>query len=234
WNCGVEGKSRKKNILELRLRQMKNALTLLFMSRGIPLLYGGDEFANTQEGNNNPYCQDNEVAWIKWNQTEMGKELLAYTKELISMRRGRRMLQSRTLRRGVDTLSSGFPDISFHGREAWRPDTGQASRCMAIMYCGYREETGTEEQFFYIAVNMHWEVNYLGLPQLPKGRHWDIRISTGKEMPEIEDDGSRQEICVPARTIVLCGTKEASMEEKKPVHRKSGRARKNKGDEESR
>ena len=234
WNCGVEGKSRKKSIQELRLRQMKNALTLLFMSRGIPLLYSGDEFANTQEGNNNPYCQDNEVAWIKWNQTEMGKELLTHTKAMISMRREWHIVQSRTLRRGVDTLSSGFPDISFHGREAWRPDTGQASRCMAIMYCGYREETGAEERFFYVAVNMHWEVNYLGLPQLPKGKRWDIRISTGKEMPEIEDDGSFQEICVPARTIVLCGTKDAPVEEKKAARRKNGRAGKNKGDEENR
>lgn len=234
WNCGVEGKSRKKWVQELRLRQMKNALTLLFMSRGIPLLYSGDEFANTQEGNNNPYCQDNEITWIKWNQTEMGKELLAYTKALISMRRERSILQSRTLRRGVDTLSSGFPDISFHGREAWRPDTGQASRCMAVMYSGYREETGQEEQFFYIAVNMHWEVNYLGLPKLPKGKCWEILNSTGKEIPEIEEDASLQEMCVPARTIVLCGTKDVPIKAEKPARRKNGRAGKNKGDEESR
>ncbi|MDE7430197.1 MAG: hypothetical protein K2N00_13200, partial [Lachnospiraceae bacterium] len=101
-------------------------------------------------------------------------------------------------------------------------------------YCGYRAATGPASQFFYIAVNMHWEVNYLGLPKLPKGKHWDVRISTGKEMPEIEDDGSRREICVPARTIVLCGTKEAPVEEKKTARRKSVRDRKNKGDEESR
>lgn len=228
WNCGVEGKSRKKGIQELRLRQMKNALTLLFMSGGVPLLYSGDEFANTQEGNNNPYCQDNELAWIKWNRTEMGKELLAYTKLLIHMRKKRSILQNRTRLRGADTLISGFPDISFHGREAWRPDTGQASRCIAILYCGYREETGTEEQFFYVAVNMHWGVSYLGLPKLPKGKRWGIFTSTGKELPEIEEDGSMQELCVPSRTIVLCTARDVPTEAEKPSRRKNGGAKKSK------
>lgn len=226
WNCGVEGKSRKKGIQELRLRQMKNAVTILFMSRGTPLLYSGDEFANTQEGNNNPYCQDNEIAWIKWNQTGMGRELLEYTKFMIGMRKAHSILQSRTLPRGNDTLACGFPDISFHGREAWRPDTSPASRCMGIMYCGvYRAlEEKEEECFFYIAVNMHWQVNYMGLPKLPKGMCWVYRASTGKEIPEMEEDAASQEICVPPRTIVLCTTKALPMDEEKPNRKKGAKA----------
>ncbi|MDE6604335.1 MAG: hypothetical protein K2K90_19715 [Lachnospiraceae bacterium] len=233
WNCGVEGKSRKKSIQELRLRQMKNAVTILLMSQGTPLLYSGDEFANTQGGNNNPYCQDNDTAWIKWNQTETGRELLAYTKFMISMRKAHRILHSRTLLRGIDTLSCGFPDISFHGREAWRPDTSQASRCMGIMYCGFYAAEGEQEdeRFFYIAVNMHWEVDYLGLPKLPKGKLWTYAASTGKEIPEIEETAaSSQEICVPARTIVLCTTKDVPVEPEKPGRKK---AKKNKGDDRS-
>lgn len=231
WNCGVEGKSRKKSILELRLRQMKNAVTILLMSQGTPLLYSGDEFANTQGGNNNPYCQDNDTAWIKWNHTETGKELLAYTKFMIGMRREYRVLHGRTLLRGIDTLSCGFPDISFHGREAWRPDTGSASRCMGIMYCGfYAVEGGQEEEhFLYIAVNMHWQADYLGLPKLPKGKQWTYAASTGKETPEIEETpAASQEICVPARTIVLCTTKDAPVEPEKSGRKKS---KKNRGDE---
>lgn len=225
WNCGVEGKSRKKSILELRLRQMKNAVTILLMSQGTPLIYSGDEFANTQEGNNNPYCQDNEIAWIKWNQTSAGRELLTYTKFMIGMRKAHGILHSRTLLRGIDTLSCGFPDISFHGREAWRPDTSPASRCMGIMYCGFYAAAGKKEDecFFYIAVNMHWEVNYLGLPKLPKGKLWVYRTSTGKEIPEIEENTASQEICVPPRTIVLCTTKDVPVETEKPA-KKSGRA----------
>lgn len=230
WNCGVEGKSRKKGIQELRLRQMKNAVTILFMSRGIPLLYSGDEFANTQEGNNNPYCQDNDIAWIKWNQTSMGRELLEYTKYMIGMRKAHSILHSKSLLRGTDTLPCGFPNVSFHGREAWRPDTSPASRYMGIMYCGYYAAEGEreDEYFFYIAVNMHWQVNYMGLPKLPKGRCWVYRASTGKEIPEIEEDAASQEICVPPRTIVLCTTKEVPVEMEKQSGRKSGRAGKDK------
>lgn len=226
WNCGVEGKSRKKSIQELRLRQMKNAMTILLMSKGTPLLYSGDEFANTQEGNNNPYCQDNDIAWIKWNQTSVGRELLAYTKFMIGLRRTQGILRSRTLLRGADTLPCGFPDISFHGREAWRPDTSPASRYMGIMYCGFYDIVGEidDEYFFYIAVNMHWQVNYMGLPKLPKGKCWVYRESTGKEIPEIEEDAASQEICVPPRTIVLCTTKDVPVEPEKPSGKKGIKA----------
>ncbi len=222
WNCGVEGKSRKKSVQELRLRQMKNAITILFMSRGTPLLYSGDEFANTQEGNNNPYCQDNEIAWIKWNHTTMGRELLDYTKYMIGMRKTHGILRNRTLLHGVEKLPCGFPDVSFHGREAWRPDTSPASRCVGIMYCGFygAEKDREDEYFFYIAVNMHWQVSYMGLPKLPKGKCWAYRASTGKEIPEIEEDASSQEICVPPRTIVLYTVKEASVESGKPSGKK--------------
>lgn len=224
WNCGTEGKSRRKNIQKLRLQQMKNAVTLLFMSQGTPLLYGGDEFANTQEGNNNPYCQDNETAWIKWNMTASGRDLLEYTKFMIGLRKAHRILHSRTLLRGIDTLSCGFPDISFHGREAWRPDTTPASRCMGIMYCGfYGAEGETEDEcFFYIAVNMHWEVNCLGLPKLPKGKRWVFRASTGDDIPDIEDDGSSQELRVPARTIVLLIARDAEEKPEKAERKKTG------------
>lgn len=231
WNCGAEGNSRRKNIQELRLRQMKNAVTLLLMSQGTPLLYGGDEFANTQMGNNNPYCQDNDTAWIKWNMTGMGRELLEYTKYMIGMRKAHRILHSKTMLRGIDTLSCGFPDISFHGREAWRPDTTPASRCIGIMYCGFYGAEGEpeEERFFYIAVNMHWEVNYLGLPKLPKGKRWIYRSSTGKDIPEIEDKDASQELCAPARTIVLCVAGETAVEPEKAGRKKTAGNRKKKG-----
>lgn len=226
WNCGVEGKSRKKSIQKLRLRQMKNALAFLFMAQGAPLLYSGDEFANTQEGNNNPYCQDNEIAWIKWNQTELGKELLAYTTHLIALRKKYRKRYGACVR-DVDT-SSGYPVISFHGREAWRPDTDPASRSLGILYCGTfgGGEEEAEERFVYIGVNMHWEVNYLGLPSLPKGKRWKFYLSTGEEAPEIEEKGASQEICLPARTIAFYSTEDVSVESEKNECRKRRRNKK--------
>lgn len=111
WNCGVEGKSRKKSVQRLRLRQMKNALTFLFISQGQPLLYSGDEFANTQYGNNNPYCQDNEIAWVKWNHTELGKELLAYTKHLIYLRKQYRIQYGGSFHEADASGYPGYPSM---------------------------------------------------------------------------------------------------------------------------
>ena len=119
WNCGIEGKTKKKAILSLRMRQMKNAMTFVLLSQGTPLLYSGDEFGNSQEGNNNPYCQDNPVCWIKWNSIKQGEELLTYTKELIRLRKKYPVLHSRMPLRGMDYLPCGYPDISFHGKDAW-------------------------------------------------------------------------------------------------------------------
>ena len=144
----------------------------------------------------------------------MGRELLAYTKFMITLRKAHGILHSKTLLRGIDTLSCGFPDISFHGREAWRPDTSPASRCMGIMYCGFYAAEGEREDecFFYIAVNMHWEVNYLGLPKLPKGKIWIYRAS-----------------------IVLCTTGNVPAGAQKPLRKKrQNKGNQGKGDEKNR
>ncbi len=194
WNCGVEGKTRKKQILALRMRQMKNALTFLFLSQGTPLLYGGDEFGNSQEGNNNPYCQDNAITWVKWTGLSANQELFDYTKALIALRKKTPILHAETPLSGLDFLSCGYPDLSFHGRDAWQPDVSPMSRTLGILYCGRyglihtqdelaqaKAEISTgEEQLFYIAVNMHWEAHAFGLPQPPKGWGWRIMSDTNQ------------------------------------------------------
>ena len=223
WNCGVEGKSRRKNITDLRLRQMKNALSLVFLSQGTPLLYSGDEFGNTQEGNNNPYCQDNAVTWIKWNQME--NALLDYTKMLIKLRKEHPVLHSHAPLKGMDYLSCGYPDISFHGKEAWRPDTSPASRCIGVMYCGYYGEIDgvQDDAFFYIGINLHWKADYLGLPQLPKDKEWTLYASTdsqekaGENMQETAEESAepKQEIYVGPRTVVIYTAKSIKLSPEK-------------------
>lgn len=210
WNCGAEGKSRRRNVMDLRLRQMKNALSLVFLSQGTPLLYSGDEFGNTQEGNNNPYCQDNAVAWVKWNQSKEGGQLLDYTKMLIKLRKSHPILHSGAALRGMDYLPCGYPDISFHGREAWRPDTGPASKVIGILYCGqYGEIDGRKDDaLFYIGINLHWKPHHMGLPQPPKGRSWVLYSSTdaGEKPAEAGEKGAveaLQEIYVGPRSIVI-------------------------------
>lgn len=225
WNCGVEGKSRKKQVLQLRMKQMKNALALVFLAQGTPLLYSGDEFGNTQNGNNNPYCQDNDTTWIKWNQMEMGKDLLTFTKRLIELRKNHPILHARMPLKGMDFLSCGYPDISFHGKEAWRPDTSPSSRSIGIMYCGYYGEIDghKDDDFLYFGMNLHWEAHSLGLPKLPKGKIWKLYLSTEPQMESAEPpEGVLQEITVPPRTIVVYTTKDC------PVAEVPQRRRKNK------
>ncbi len=233
WNCGVEGRSQKKSIVELRTRQMKNAMTLLLLSQGTPLIYSGDEFANTQGGNNNPYCQDNATAWVKWHLTQGGRELLEYTKMLLAIRRAHPILHSQLPLRGADSRSCGYPDISFHGQEAWRPDTSPASRTIGIMYCGYygQKDGALDDSFFYIAVNMHWAPQSLGLPKLPKGLAWSCLSTTSKKTAEIAVKEAAQEICVPPRTIAIYTSVTASAEtdkepsKEKPVKSRGSQAR---------
>lgn len=218
WNCGIEGKSRKKYILNLRMRQMKNALTFVILSQGTPLIYSGDEFGNTQEGNNNPYCQDNPVCWIKWNMLKTNEELFNYAKELIALRKSHKILHLGTPLMGTDYISCGYPDISFHGKDAWRPDTSQESRNLGILYCckygqykkhNFTDKAGdnsnadkvnepvpadnVDDSYIYIGINMHWESRTFGLPQMPKGLEWVKLFTTETEMRKKETDISNEE-----------------------------------------
>lgn len=209
WNCGQEGPARKKTILRLRMKQLKNALLLLFLSQGTPLLFMGDEFGNSQKGNNNPYCQDNEITWLNWKNLESGKEIYAFVKELIALRREHPVLhQSRELRL-MDYGACGYPDVSYHGEAPWKPDTSVYSRQVGIMYCGKYANKGrnTSDDFFYAAYNMHWEPHSFVLPKLPKNIHWERCIASlpDVEVQSLEESAS---VTIPGRCICLLISRE--------------------------
>lgn len=197
WNCGVEGITRKKQILELRTRQRKNALTMLFMAQGTPLIYSGDELGNTRFGNNNPYCQDNETGWIKWNMNAQNKEVYAYLKQLIALRKGHPILHAPDELKILDYTGCGYPDLSYHGEEAWRPDLNHYSRFVGVMYCGcYANKSQTEEDdFFYVAYNMHWLPHTFALPKLPKGMKWHLVADTSHTQEIVPDSTAGKDIC---------------------------------------
>lgn len=175
WNCGVEGDTRRKNIQDLRLKQLKNALSFVFLSQGIPFLFSGDEFANSRLGNNNCYCQDNEVGWVKWKNNRFSEEVFALARFLIGLRKSHPILHMETQLRIMDPLGCGYPDISYHGLEAWKPDMSYVSRIAGVLLCGeYAPKPGDDS--FYIAYNMHWENHNLALPKAPKNRKW-IKIA---------------------------------------------------------
>lgn len=183
WNCGEEGATRKRKILQLRRQQLQNAMCMLLLSQSTPLIFMGDEFGNSQKGNNNPYCQDNAVTWLQWNYSEKNRDLLSFWKKLIEIRKNHPILHPKRELKIMDSLACGYPDLSYHGRNAWKPETENYSRYIGMMFCGKYARTadGGEDSFFYLAINMHWESHEFGLPKLPKGKKWKVVLSTAKQ-----------------------------------------------------
>lgn len=173
WNCGAEGNSRKKAVNELRKNQIFNAFFLLLFAQGMPCILSGDEFMNTQKGNNNAYCQDNLISWLDWNQLSRQEELYTFVCRLIALRKA---CMKQTAKKSEDTMGrSGIPQISYHGEDAWQMPAGRASRQLGVFY----HEESTEKNF-YIAYNMHWLSHSFALPSLPKGMEW-VCIAGTKE-----------------------------------------------------
>ncbi|WWR17385.1 alpha-amylase family glycosyl hydrolase [Lachnospiraceae bacterium JLR.KK008] len=180
WNCGVEGSTRKRSIRLLRRQQMRNALGLVFLSQGVPYLQSGDEFGQTQNGNNNPYCQDNSVTWLDWKLLKSNQDFVDYTKKLIGFRRNHAVFHREQVLKGIDYLGYGNPDISFHGEEAWKPALDHSSRHVGVLYCGkYAQNKGGEKDSdFYVVYNMHWEPHEFALPKLRKEMEWKLCMDT--------------------------------------------------------
>lgn len=173
WNCGAEGSTDDPEILALRQRQIRNFLTLLLTSRGIPMLLSGDEFANTQFGNNNAYCQDNEISWLDWKRLDAHQDLAEYVRTLLALRTAHPVLRARNFDEGKN--GTGFPELSFRSADAQELDRGAPSLTFAVMYAEDHVKYGTEKDaFLYILINAHWEEHDFTLPVLPKGMQWKL------------------------------------------------------------
>lgn len=180
WNCGLEGMSKKKKLVEIRLQQIRNAMALLFLSQGTPLLLAGDEAGNSKSGNNNAYCQDNEISWINWNQLRTNKDIYEFTKYMIAFRKAHPVFHMEEEALNMDYLACGHPDISFHGEKAWRPEYENFRRQLGVLYCGEygKKQDGSPDDYFYVMYNMHWEPHEFGPPHLPKNRRWHLAVDT--------------------------------------------------------
>ncbi|MCR5591198.1 MAG: hypothetical protein K6F73_06640 [Lachnospiraceae bacterium] len=218
WNCGAEGPSQKKSVINLRLKQIKNALLFLFMAQGTPMICAGDECLNTQGGNNNPYCQDNETGWVVWKQNKQNAEISAFLKTLIKLRTEHPILHPEREFRLMDYASCGFPDLSYHADMAWNPRYDNHLRHIGVMICGkYARLTRTkEDDFFYFAYNMHWENHTFALPKLPKGLEWSVCLLTCNDAAGAivyktlcSRDGS---VTIPDRTTAVFISKPAEEE----------------------
>lgn len=173
WNCGEEGETSNPEILRLRLKMMQNACALLMCSRGTPMFLSGDEFADTRFGNNNPYCQDNEISWLDWSLLSKNQALFAFFQYMIAFRK-----QHPAIRRNLEPSYTSYPSMSGHGLTPEPPVPSSDSHTACVMFAGFDEKTGQEDLVF-LAVNAHWIAKQLVLPSLPNGYVWKIAVNTG-------------------------------------------------------
>lgn len=214
WNCGWEGETDDPGINTLRHRQIKNALSILMVSQGVPMILMGDEMGRTKYGNNNTYCHDNELNWLNWDLIDKNSDIYNFSQHIINFRRNHPVLRNRDHFRNMDYKGTGYPDISFHGVQAWNADWSESSRVLAIMLDGGHAKNGlVHDDTIYIAVNMYWDALPFELPQLPDEKNWHISVNTDmpapfdfhklKKEPVLED----QYTCIlgPRSVVILVG-----------------------------
>ena len=175
WNCGVEGDTDDPDILDLRFRMMRNAITVLMCSRGTPMILAGDEFGNTQFGNNNAYCQDNEISWLDWSLLDKNKRFFEFYRNMIQFRR-----HHPCIRTEMTPAACGFPAVSVHTCDAWNGDVSSSGGVICVMYAAYSEQKGHDD-IVYVAINAHWEDREIHLPEPPEGLLWELLVDTGAD-----------------------------------------------------
>lgn len=178
-NCGVEGESSSRNIQRIRLRRMKNAAAMLFLSQGVPMLMAGDEDCNSQQGNNNAYCQDNSIGWKDWKSSRSSKEFFRYIRSFIQFRKEHAILRMEQPMRLSDAKSAGYPDLSYHEENAWITPQHFNRKAIGVLYCG--KYAGEAEDVF-IGFNFCNFPKKLALPKQRGRRKWYLAMDTvGKE-----------------------------------------------------
>lgn len=203
WNCGAEGETDDPNVNGLRRRLIKNAFAALLCSRGPAMFFAGDEFCNTQFGNNNAYCQDNIISWLDWSRLEEFKEIHDFVRHMIQFRK-----EHPILRKMTKPSSCQFPEISVHNGTPFNASTDYKTKLIGIMYAG-RNEEDTEDDIIFYCMNAYWEPLVMQLPVLPNGKHWHVDTNTNAEYFDGEDFTEKTELLgvntirVPARTTII-------------------------------
>ena len=185
WNCGAEGWTEDSAVNALRQRQMRNAIALLMVSQGVPMLLMGDEMGRSKRGNNNTYCHDNDLNWLDWSNLERNAEFFRFVQNCIAFRRAHPVLRNQAHFQHRDYVGSGYADITWHGTQAWQADWSDHSRTLAFLLDGQHAKAGTvSDDSIYVAINMHWETHWFQLPGLPEALQWHVFANTSCVSPE--------------------------------------------------
>ncbi|MGA8046352.1 MAG: alpha-amylase family glycosyl hydrolase, partial [Dermatophilaceae bacterium] len=215
WNCGVEGPTQDPEVKALRARQQRNFLTTLILSQGVPMLAHGDEMGRTQQGNNNVYCQDNELSWMDWDLTDEQESLLGFTRRLIQIRRNHHVFQRRRFFAGsadhggessMGDIAWLTPDGEHMAEEDWTQ--GDAQAVMVFLNGEAIPEPDTRGDrivgdSFLILFNAHDEDMTFTLPDEGYGDGWFVEIDTAAEVVDPGEYGPDTEIHVVSRSLVV-------------------------------
>lgn len=202
WNCGAEGPTNDVEILALRRRQVRNALTMLLVSQGVPMLSMGDEIGRTQQGNNNAYCQDGPLSWMDWSLTETNADLFQFCQRLIAQRAAHPAFRF-PKHAGQVATDGSFLEVIWHGTKAWYADWSPESRVIAFVL---RRYGGSEpEDVVYVALNSYWGSLHFELPQPQAERRWHVAVNTSMPAPQDAWDVGHEPLLEDQKGIELAG-----------------------------
>ncbi len=207
WNCGAEGETDNPEIEALRERQVRNFAAILLLSRGVPMMLGGDETRRTQKGNNNAYCQDNEVSWLDWTLVEKNSGLLRFWQRMIAFRQAHAAVRTGYFFSG-EVNERGLPDVEWHSTKLRTPgwDDPQA-RVLAFTLAGFDGDAD-----IHVMMNMYWEPLEFEVPEVD-GRRWFVAVNTAEPSPNDiaeagEEPGPIEPCCrVEGRSVVVLVSK---------------------------
>ncbi len=207
-NYGAEGRTGKRHVNETRELLMRDAIAILMLGQGVPLLFEGDEMGNTQDGNNNAYCQDNRIGWVNWKRNERFGWLREFARRMIEFRREHPSISSDEPKAMQDYLRKGAPDLSYHGESAWVSGSQDSRQAVGLMYCGAyaKRDDGTEDDYVYVGYNFHVGLARLALPRLPERMSWRLVMDTyrGREpFLEREERVTEPQIALHGQSVVI-------------------------------
>ncbi len=213
-NFGCEGQTANRIINRNRMTAVRTALCAVMLAQGIPMLLAGDEFGNTQSGNNNPYCQDNEIGWVTFSRRKLFRELKEYVKHLIAFRKEHTVLSSPSPMKMNDYRRTGMPDLSYHGRQPWIMGIGEEKKALGILYYSAYGRDPSQEDVM-VCLNFYYGEETFALPQLKNGRKWYFVTNSSNEKWEPDKEPlTEQGYCtVPGGTISIIVGKDAGKEE---------------------
>jgi isoamylase len=227
WNCGLEGPTADRQITQLRERQKRNLIATLLLSQGVPMLVAGDELGRSQGGNNNAYCQDNEISWIDWELDPGQREFLAFVERVIALRRSHAIFSRRYFLTGKPVAGEDFKDITWFtpaGTEMTESDWQQGyARCLSVHLSGaavHRTDSHGQpvrDENFTLLFNAHHGTMAFVLPPLSPVRSWRVQLQTATGRPApAEHLAGRATRMVPARSLVLLMEVNAPWAARKP------------------